>query len=97
MGESFASRMAASLLNAVGLPELITATATAYEALAIAIANNPPQLQAIKNTLQANLPNALLYNTPLFTQHLEQAYQAMHQRSQQGLAPDHIVIAVNSD
>lgn len=97
MGESFASRMAASLLKAVGLPELITATATAYEALAIALANHPPQLQAIKNKLQANLPNALLYNTPLFTQHLEQAYQAMHQRPQQGLAPDHIVIAVNND
>ena len=97
MGESFASRMAASLLNAVGLPELITTTSNAYEALAIALANHPPQLQAIKNTLQANLPNALLYNTPLFTKHLEQAYQAMHQRSQQGLAPDHIVIAVNSD
>ena len=97
MGQSFASRMAASLLKAVGLPELITTSSNAYEALAIALAKNPQQLQTITNTLQANLPSSLLYNTTLFTTHLEGAYQAMHQRSQLGLAPDHIVILANKD
>ena len=92
MGESFASRMAASLLKAIGLPELITTSASAYEALAIELANKPHQLQAIKNKLQTNLPNSLLYNTPLFTEHIELAYKKMYQRSQQGLLPDHIVI-----
>ena len=93
MGKAFSSRVAASLLKAIGLPELITSSASAYEALAIELANKPHQLQAIKNKLQANLPNSLLYNTPLFTEHIELAYKKMYQRSQQGLLPDHIVIS----
>ena len=92
MGKAFSSRVAASLLKAIGLPELITTSASAYEALAIELANKPHQLQAIKNKLQANLPNSLLYNTPLFTEHIELAYKTMYKRSQQGLLPDHIVI-----
>jgi predicted O-linked N-acetylglucosamine transferase (SPINDLY family) len=90
MGESFASRVAASLLNAVGLPELITTSQEAYESLAIQLATDPDQLEKIKNKLVNNLPNSPLYNTKLFTQHLESAYQTMYQRYQDDLAPDHI-------
>ena len=92
IGESFASRVAASLLNAVGLPELITATKEAYESLAIELATNPEQLRMIKDKLVRNLPTSLLYNTKLFTQHIELAYQEMHQRYQDDLTPDHIYI-----
>jgi len=89
MGESFASRMAASLLNAVRLPELITENQEAYESLAIELATNPQKLEAIKNKLVNNLPTSPLYNTKLFTQQIESAYQTMYQRNQNDLPPDH--------
>jgi len=90
MGKSFASRVAASLLNAVGLPELITTNQEAYESLAIELAMNPEKIQKIKNKLINNLPSSPLYNTKLFTQHLESAYQKMYHRYQDDLSPDHI-------
>jgi len=90
MGDSFASRMAASLLNAVGLPELITINQESYEALAIELAIDPQKLEAIKIKLVINLSNSPLFNAKLFTQHLEFAYQAIHQRYHEDLEPDHI-------
>ena len=92
MGESFASRVAASLLNAVNLPELVTTNSSAYEALAIELATHPDKLAAIKTKLLANLPAAPLYNTKLFTQHLESAYLKMYQRYHDGLEPEHIYV-----
>jgi protein O-GlcNAc transferase len=92
MGESLASRIAASLLKAVGLPELITTIPKAYESLAIELATNPGQLRKIKNKLVSNLPTSPLYNTNLFTQHIEFAYQEMYQHYQDELSPDHIYI-----
>ena len=92
MGRSFASRAAASLLNAVNLPELITTTQEEYESLAIELATNPEKLKIIKDKLVNNLPTAPLYDTPLFTQHLESAYLTMYDRCQQGLDPDHIYV-----
>ena len=92
MGESFVGRVAASLLTAVNLPELITSNRSDYEALAIDLATHPEKLAHIKAKLLANLPVAPLYNTPLFTQHLETAYKMMMQRYQIGLAPDPIYI-----
>jgi len=92
VGKSFASRVAASLLNAVGLPELITTTQQEYEALAIELATNPKQLKTIKDKLAKNLPTAPLYDTPLFTRHLESAYKTMYDRYHEGLEPDHIYV-----
>jgi predicted O-linked N-acetylglucosamine transferase (SPINDLY family) len=92
MGESFASRVAASLLNAVNLPELVAANSADYEALAIELATQPDKLAAIKTKLLTNLPTAPLYNTPLFTQHLESAYKMMYQRYHDGLEPEHIYV-----
>jgi predicted O-linked N-acetylglucosamine transferase (SPINDLY family) len=91
-GNSFASRMAASLLNAVNLPELITTNQEQYESLAIELATNPEKLKVIKDKLVDNLPTAPLYDTPLFTRHLESAYLAMYDRYQHGLDPDHIYV-----
>ena len=92
IGSSFASRVAASLLNAVNLPELITSTPEHYESLAIELATNPEKLKIIKDKLVDNLPTAPLYDTPLFTRHLESAYLTMYDRYQNGLDPDHIYV-----
>ena len=92
IGSSFASRVAASLLNAVNLPELITTTQEQYESLAIELATNPEKLKIIKDKLVNNLPTAPLYDTPLSTRHLESAYLTMYDRYQKGLDPDHIYV-----
>ena len=73
-GEAFASRMAASLLNAVGLPELITNTQEAYEVLAIDLAINHEKLDEIREKLTNNRLTNILFDAPLFTKNLEAAY-----------------------
>jgi predicted O-linked N-acetylglucosamine transferase (SPINDLY family) len=92
IGQSFASRVAASLLKAVNMPELIATTQEQYEALAIELATHPEKLKTIKAKLVANLATAPLYDTALFTKHLESAYLTMYERYQNGLAPEHIVV-----
>lgn len=93
MGGSFASRVAASLLNAIDLPELITSTQEEYEALAIELAMNSKKLETIKLKLANNRLTAPLFDTPLFTKNLESAYIKMYERYQNDLGPDHISIA----
>ena len=90
MGESFASRVAASLLNAVGLPELIASTHEEYEALAIELALNPMKLADIKLKLANNRMTTPLFDTLLFTKNIEAAYIDMHGRYHAGLEPEHI-------
>ena len=90
LGESFASRVAASLLNAIRLPELITQTQEDYEALAIKLGNNPAKLQAIKDKLEANRLTTPLFDTALFTRNIEDAYTQMYERYQTDLPPTHI-------
>ena len=93
MGQSFASRVAASLLNAIGLPELIPNTQEEYEALAIELAMNPQKLRDIKLKLARNRLATPLFDTPLFTKNLEAAYIKMMDRYHKNLEPDHITIA----
>jgi protein O-GlcNAc transferase len=92
MGNSFASRVSASLLNAVNLPELITTTQEQYESLAIQLALHPEKLKTIKDKLISNLSTTPLYDAPLFTRHLESAYLTMYERHQNELDPDHIYV-----
>ena len=92
IGEAFASRVAASLLNAIQLPELITATQKEYEALAIELATNPEKLTAIRQKLEKNRLTTPLFDTELFTRNIEKAYTAMYERYHADLLPDHIVI-----
>jgi predicted O-linked N-acetylglucosamine transferase (SPINDLY family) len=92
MGQSFASRVAASLLNAIGLSELITNTQKEYEALAIELAINPKKLTDIKHKLETNRLTTPLFNTPLFTKNIEIAYIKMMERYHADLEPDHISI-----
>ena len=92
IGHSFASRVDASLINAVNLSELITTTQEQYESLAIELAMHPEKLKSIKDKLASNLPTAPLFNTPLFTKHLESAYMTMVDRYQNGLDPEDIYV-----
>ena len=92
IGETFIGRVAASRLNAIGLPELITSTPQAYEDLAIELATNPEKLAAIKRKLANNRLTTPLFDTQLFTKHIEAAYTAMYERYQADLPPDHIYV-----
>ena len=74
-GKSYLSRMSASLLTAVGLPELITENYKDYEVLAVELANNPEKLNALRLTLNANKKSSSLYDTAKFVENLEIAYQ----------------------
>lgn len=92
-GKSFASRVAASLLTAVGLPELITSDAANYENLAVELAANPLRLQELKQQLNQNRSTTPLFDTRSFTRDLERTYQDMHERFLAGLPTDHIEAA----
>ena len=92
VGHTFAGRVAASLLNAIGLPELITKTQSEYEALAIELATNPDRLIQIRKKLEANRLAAPLFDTELFTRHMENAYVQMYERYHADLPPDHIYV-----
>jgi protein O-GlcNAc transferase len=92
MGDSFASRYAASMLFAIGLPELVTDTQAEYEALAIELATNPIKLKSIKGKLENNRLSTPLFKTALFTKHIEAAYTKMYELNQADLPPDHIYI-----
>ena len=92
LGETFAGRVAASLLNAIGLPELITTTPEAYEEMAIDLATHPEKIAIIKTKLAENRLTTPLFDTGRFTRHIEAAYTAMYERHQADLAPDHIVV-----
>jgi predicted O-linked N-acetylglucosamine transferase (SPINDLY family) len=90
IGRSFAGRVAASLLNAIGMHELITKSAAEYEAKAIELGNHPEKLKEIRRQLQANRDTTALFNAPLFTQDLELAYAQIYQRYQDDVAPEHL-------
>ncbi|MDO8715029.1 MAG: tetratricopeptide repeat protein [Polynucleobacter sp.] len=92
MGNSFASRVAASLLNAIELPELITETQEAYEATAIDLALNPQKLIKIRQKLAENRLSAALFDTPLFVKSIEAAYCRMMNYYWADLPPEHIHI-----
>ena len=79
MGESFASRVAASLLTAIELPELITTNASDYEVKAIQLATDSQQLSDLKARLSKNKSTSPLFNGIQFIGHLETAFEKMHQ------------------
>jgi len=93
LGESFPGRVAASLLNAIGLPELITKNLATYETLALDLATNPQRLQSLRQKLAANRLTQPLFDTASFTAHIESAYIAMWNRHRAGLPPGHIQVS----
>jgi len=92
MGESFAARVAASLLNAIGLPELITTTAEEYESAAVELSINPERLARIRDKLRLHRQTMPLFDTELFTKNIENAYTQMYERYQADLNPDHLYV-----
>jgi protein O-GlcNAc transferase len=94
IGGTFAGRVAASVLGAIGLRELITETSADYERRAIALAADPVRLAAIRARLAQNRLTMPLFDTKLFTRHMESAFVAMHRRHQAGQPPDHISVRV---
>ena len=87
IGDTFASRMAASVLRAIGLPELITDSAAAYEAIALALARNPTRLAELRQRLWSNRDSQPLYDTERFTRDLEAAYEQVVERNRADLPP----------
>jgi uncharacterized protein (TIGR03032 family) len=83
-GETFASRVGASLLNAVNLPQLAVNNLEEYEQLAVHLATHPHELQNLKNYLHQNRRQLPLFDTPQTVQHLESAYQMVWERYQSG-------------
>ena len=92
MGVSFAGRVAASLLKAIQLPELITTTQEDYESLAVELATHPDRLRQIRHMLETNRLTTPLFDTRLFTRHIEDAYTQMVERHHADLPPEHIVV-----
>ncbi len=92
LGEGFAARVAGSLLGAIGLSELATDTAAAYEQLALQLATNPVRLGDIRARLAANRMTTPLFDAERFARHIERAYEMAHERYAGGLPPDHIEV-----
>lgn len=87
LGKSFAGRVAASLLKTINLPELIATDMTQYEALAIDLGQHPERIVALRAKINEQRLSSPLFDAELFVADLEQAYQKMVQRYQQGLSP----------
>jgi len=92
MGQGFSARVAGSLLNAVGLPELVTETEKDYEALILELATNPAKLAKIKEKLATNRLTQPLFNTELYTKHLENGYLQAYESYFQGKLPQTIIV-----
>jgi protein O-GlcNAc transferase len=95
-GPSFATRVATSLLHAIGLPELTLRDAQAYEDMAVELATNPARLAELRRRLQANRTACPLFDSAGRARHLEAAYTAMWRRFAGGLPPGPIEVTENS-
>jgi len=86
-GRNFAGRVAASLLSAVGLPQLVTDNLDEYETLALRLATEPALLRAFRRTLEENRLRSPLFDTGQFCRHIEAAYTMMREIGQRGEPP----------
>jgi predicted O-linked N-acetylglucosamine transferase (SPINDLY family) len=86
-GDAFPARMAGSILNAVGLTELVTYSLAEYEALALKLAIDGTMLAGIKAKLARNRMTYPLFDTGRFRCHIEAAYVTMWERTQRGESP----------
>jgi len=95
-GEAFAGRVAASLLRAADLPELIAASPADYEDMAVNLATDADLMDGVRQKLARNRASAPLFDTARFTRNLESAYAQLHERNQAGLPPEHMFIQPSS-
>ena len=93
-GEAFSSRMAASLLKAIEIPELVAADLDAYEALALRLAQQPDECTSLKMRLVSTRSSVPLFDTRRFTRNLEAAYRKMRGRAKDGEPPAPITVNI---
>jgi protein O-GlcNAc transferase len=86
-GETFASRVAAGLLNAIGMPDLALPSLSDYESTAIALGRDHDRLRRLRDRLAANRLTQPLFRTADYTRALEQAFSTMHERRLRGDPP----------
>ena len=89
-GQGFASRVGASLLYTIDLPELITDSIPQYEEAAAALAADHARLAQIRAKLSRNRWTSALFDTERYTRNLEAAYEQIHERYRTGAAPMHV-------
>jgi predicted O-linked N-acetylglucosamine transferase (SPINDLY family) len=92
-GETFASRVAASVLTAAGIPELIAPDLASYERLAVELAHDRERLQSLRRKLEDARTTSSLVDTPRFVRNLEKGYRAMWQTRESGQPPRSIDVA----
>ena len=92
MGGTFPGRVAGSLLNAVGLPELITHDLESYEARALELASTPPMLIDLRTRLARNRLTHPLFDTDRFRRHIESAYVTMWERYRRSDPPESFAV-----
>ncbi len=89
-GTNFASRVSESLLNAIGLPELVAEGPEDYVKQAVALYNNRDKVAEYRQRLEENRFRMPLFDAERFCLHLEKGYEMMVDRAKRGLVPDHI-------
>jgi len=92
-GRQFAARVAASLVHAVGLPELATESEEAYAAAALELSRDSGKLAALRARLASNRLSSPLFDTAGYTRRVESAFDEMHRRHLQGLMPGHFQVS----
>jgi predicted O-linked N-acetylglucosamine transferase (SPINDLY family) len=91
-GTAFPGRVAASLLNAVGMGELVAENPAVFEALALQLAQDRPQLNALRDKLAQNRGSAALFDTDLYRRHIESAYKTMWEQAIRGARPQSFMV-----
>lgn len=97
MGQSFASRVGASLLHAVGLPELVAGSMAEYFELAVSLLHDPSRLEAFRHRLASQRLSAPLFDTAGFASSLKRAFSHMQSRQAGGLAPEDFDVPSSAD
>ena len=87
IGSTLMGRVAASLLQSVGLPDLVTGALDDYEALALKLAREPALLADIRQRLEQNRLTYPLFDTDRFARHIERAYETMRENVREGRGP----------
>jgi predicted O-linked N-acetylglucosamine transferase (SPINDLY family) len=93
LGDTFAGRVAASLLTSVDLPELITDSLEAYKAKALDLARNPSELRRLREKLRANRLTTPLFDSDRYVRNFEAALTRMFEQRQSGLPPEAFAVA----
>ena len=95
IGECFSGRVAASLLQAIGLPELKAISLAEYEFLALSLAIDPVRLGEVREKLRQNRLSTPLFDTQRYRRHIESAYTTMWRRWQEGGSPRSFAVDPN--